>query len=132
MICINTINAVAGIIPYRQYLCVLYLFGFLCYYLYYLNQDDVSDLFLTADPHIHTQIDRHTLRTPHTHGRCCMVPTQFRSSVLHTHKGLQGWANRGENKGKGAETQGYIAQAQGPKGGFWVHTLEGIIAISMK
>ena len=120
---------------FRVYSCFVFirLYWYYYYYVYYLNQDDVSDIFLTADPHTDTHINRHTTHTLHTHGRTSMVITQFRSDITHTHtRGSKGWANRGENKGKGAETQGYIAQAQGPKGGFWVHTLEGIIAISMK
>ena len=50
-----------------------------------LNQDDVSESFLTADRHTDTHMDRHTTHTLHTHGRTNMVITQFRSDITHTH-----------------------------------------------
>ena len=80
-----------------------------------MNHDDVSESFLTADRLTDTHIDRHTTHTLHTHGRERGVHAVQIGHHTYTHTG---WANKGENKGRGAETQGYTAPAQGPKGGF--------------
>ena len=91
-------------------------------------------MFPTADPHTDPHTDKHTLHTPHTHGgwKHGLHAVQIRH---HTHtQGVPGVAKQGEKPKRrgGAETQGYKAQAQGPKGGFgYTHPLEVIITISM-
>ena len=103
-------------------------------YVYYLNQDDVPDMFPTADLHTQTHILTVTQST-HTWTAQAWAP-RSPLQTSNTHTGAPRVGKQGRNKEKGAETQGYKAQTQGykaqtqgPKGGFWKHTLELILRL---